>query len=263
MQWVMTKFNNEASFLSLSCNFKVYYLENIEQWQNRIKIVDTATLRESLLLVSEKNFFRPFIVVSIEENSPNKAPCIINSCDTPMSVITNSTCKSNRGSSQDNFHQRVLSRDDSQCVFCNNTITSELEAAHIFEVFRDKDIPNDDKNFLRQYDIIDMYDTNNGITLCRECHRAFDKRLCCVHVEHDENGIAIDHTIIVANALIQNQMNTEKWIELQGKSVRVPTENKLLKYWPTEKLFKYREDKFNEKTDERHQLTEDCSFVCT
>mmetsp|Transcript_19162 Transcript_19162/g.26393 ORF Transcript_19162/g.26393 Transcript_19162/m.26393 type:complete len:105 (+) Transcript_19162:231-545(+) len=101
-----------------------------------------------------------------------------------MSDITNNSSK---GSVQTNFHQRVLTRDGSICVFCNNKRKAELKAAHLFDIFRAKDIPKNDPDFLQQYEITELYDTSNGITLCSECHDVFDALLCCVQLRRDKN----------------------------------------------------------------------------
>lgn len=201
-----------------------------------------------------------YIMVSIEQESPTKPPCDDNS-SSKVSVVSDLTNHS-RGSVQSNFHQRVLTRDCSCCVFCGDQVKAHLFAAHIFDVFRAADIPIEDAAFLQQFEILDLYDTSNGITLCSECHDVFDALLCCVQVECDSNGAAINHKIVVANALKSSGEFAEKWSRLDGASVRVPTTPLMLKHWPPAELFKFRKDKYDEYTVKRRQLAEDLPNVC-
>ena len=166
-------------------------------------IDDTNTFREKLVLVSQDKSSQRYIMVSIENNTPTKAPCNDNaSIGGAMSELTN--LSGSRGSVQGNFHQRVLTRDGSACIFCHKNRKANLKAAHLFDIFRAKDIPVDDPDFLQQYEITDLYDTSNGITLCSECHDVFDALLCCVEVRSNEDGSITDHFIIVANAILHS-----------------------------------------------------------
>lgn len=81
-------------------------------------------------------------------------------------------------------------------MFCGNCIKAHLKAAHIAA-----DIPEHDAEFLRQYKILDLYETDNGITLCRECHDMFEALLCCVKVVMDSECVVMGHMIVVSNAL--------------------------------------------------------------
>eukprot|EP01036_Dinobryon_divergens_P036466 gene36466-47485_t len=238
-QWVKSKFSQVVHFVP-GTTFKVYYLVNIESWHAKENISDTTTLREKLLLVS--NDILQYIIVSIEKHSPTKAPCDDNvSSVVAISEVTNNS-NSSRGSVQGNFHQRVLTRDNSTCVFCSNKRTAELKAAHLFDIFRAKDIPENDPAFLHQYGITDLYDTSNGITLCSECHDVFDALLCCVW----------------SSPAFQC-----KWTALNGAQVAVPSKRLMLKNWPPPMLFKFREDKFKERVIERYKLAEDLPNVCS
>ena len=66
-----------------------------------------------------------------------------------------------------------------------------MKAAHNFDVFSDADIPDEHAdNYLQQYEILDLYDTSNGITLCNECHGVFNALLCCVKfVVYNERNV--------------------------------------------------------------------------
>lgn len=175
LQWVKAKFSGVISFTH-GCSVKVYYLSSLESWDQKIRIDDDEALRSRLMMVSNDRSLVSYIMVSIEQESPSKAPCDDNA-STKQSTTVSGLTNQSRGSVQGNFHQRVLTRDGSSCVFCGNAVKAHLKAAHIFDVFRAADIPEQDAEFLQQYEILDLYDTSNGITLCSECH---DVRLTVV-----------------------------------------------------------------------------------
>jgi hypothetical protein len=222
--------------------------------------VDDEALRSKLMLVSNDRSLKSYIMVSIEQESPTKPPCDDNA-STKQSTVVSGLTNHSRGSVQANFHQRVLTRDGCSCVFCKSSVKAHLKAAHIFDVFRAEDIPNEDTDFLQQYEILDLYDTSNGITLCSECHDVFDALLCCIKVTV-QNGVVISHKIVVANAVKSSPEFTEKWSRLDGADVTVPTKSILLKHWPPAELFLFREAKYNEYTLKRHQLAQDLPTVC-
>ena len=166
---------------------------------------------------------------------------------------------------QGNFRERLLVRDTC-CVFCGNTQIAELQAAHIFDVFRGDDNLADagyHSNFLFQYGITNLYDTGNGMILCSECHDVFDAMLCCVVVEYDgASGSTAVYKLAVAEALKGSPAFSEKWTKLDGSLVRVPT-NPILRYsWPPDVLFKFRETKYNENTSKRHEKAIKYPHVC-
>lgn len=243
------------------CGVKVYYLSDLESWNQRIRIDDNEALRSNLMLVSNDKSLQSYLMVSIEQESPTKPPCDDNASTKQSSAVSGLTNHS-RGSVQGSFHQRVLTRDGSCCVFCGDRVKAHLFAAHIFDMFRAADIPDEDAEFLLQYEILDLYDTSNGITLCGECHDVFDALLCCVKVEFDSEGAVTSHRIVVANALKSSAEFAGKWSKLDGASVRVPTKPILLKHWPPAELFQFRETKYDEYAVKRRQLAQDLPNVC-
>ncbi len=70
------------------------------------------------------------------------------------------------------------------------------------------------------------------------------------------------HKIVVANALKSSPEFAEKWTQLDGAAVRLPTKSTLLKHWPPAELFRFREAKYDEYTVKRHQLAQDLPTVC-
>jgi len=260
LQWTRAKFSEAIAF-STGSSVKVYFLSHLQNWDGRVKIDENDTLRFYLNVVSNDRSLQSYVMVSIEKDSPTKPPCEDNASTKQSSAVSGLTQHS-RGSVQGNFHQRVLTRDNSACVFCGDNTKAHLSAAHIFDVFRAADIPEEDAEFLQQYEILDLYDTCNGITLCGECHDVFDALLCCVKVEVNNDGAVVGYRIVVANALKSCAEFSEKWTELDGASVKVPTKPTLLKHWPPVELFLFREAKFDEYTVKRRQLAEDLPNVC-
>ncbi len=247
-QWLKAKFGEVED------NVKVYYLRDLGSWKNKVKLITDERLRVYLRTVSRDLSLKSYIVVSVESESPDQSPS--KNDNSTVSTLTNQS----RGSVQANFHQRVLTRDGCCCVFCGDIKKANLKAAHIFDIFRAKDIPPNDENFLHQYEIIDLYDTENGITLCSECHDVFDALLCCVKVVKQND--VISHQIVVANALKASPEFTEKWTRLDGSNVQVPTAELLRKKWPSPELFQFRESKYNEYALKRRQLAQDLPNIC-
>lgn len=255
LQWVRAVFNK---FVKSARKFtvKVYYLSDRESWEERVKIDDDTKLRSRLALVSTDETVQSYIVVSIEDASPTKPPCDDDVSVNKSSVISALSSQS-RSIGQANFRQRVLKRDSQQCVFCDVRVTAHLQAAHIIDVFRAVGGES-----LEQYGLHDMYDTQNGLTLCGECHLVFDAKLCCVKVEVDSQGAATDHTILVANALKLDRSFSAKWSRLDGAKVRVPHDQAGWIRWPPAAVFQFRKNIYDEKTAERHQEAADKPYQC-
>lgn len=258
-QWIKAKFSAVISFAH-GFAAKVYYLSDLESWDQRIRINDDESLRSNLMQVSNDVSQQSYIMVSIEQESPTKPACDVNASSKQSSAVSSLTDHSS-DSAQDNFHQRVLKRDGC-CVFCGDCVPAHLFVAHIFDVCPATGIPGEDVEFLQQYGITDLYETDNGITLCGECYDVFNALLCCVKVEFDSAGVVIGHTIVVANALTSSAKFADKWSKLDGASVRVPTNPLLLKYWPPAELFEFRKSKLDEYAEKCLRLSEDLPNIC-
>jgi hypothetical protein len=252
-QWTLNKFGKVIPS-SNDFDIRIYYLQQVDRWSERIKLDTDEKLRTYLQRASQDLSLQSRIMVSVEKGSPTKEPR-----EDEQSTMSDLSSRS-RGSVQGNFHQRVLLRDSCACVFCGASSKATLRAAHIYDVFRASDIPTGDHEFLRQFEIIDIYDTSNGITLCCECHDVFDALLCCVDVVV-ENGHTL-HKILVANALKQCPEYADKWSSLDGKNVRTPGHPVLARNWPPTELFKFRKGKFDEYAEKRRQLAKDLPNVC-
>ena len=64
-----------------------------------------------------------------------------------------------------NWRTAVFKRDDFTCMMCNDNTGGNLQAHHIHPV---RDHKND----------LSMFDIDNGITLCRGCHKSIGGREC-------------------------------------------------------------------------------------
>jgi len=84
-----------------------------------------------------------------------------------------------------------------------------------------------------------------------------------VELQSSKDGTITDHVIIVSNALLHSPSFTEKWTALNGAKVTVPSQPLLLKNWPSSKLFRFREDKYKERLEKRHQRALDEPNVCS
>jgi len=255
LRWIKGTFGNVIDYRIIS-NLKVYYMKTLNDVKVRITI-DTE-LRQKLYLVESDATQMSFIIVSVEADSPLTSPNVdaVSIHSSNISGLSGSS----RGSVQVNFHDRVLNRDGLCCVFCRGNNKAHLKAAHIFDVFRGNDIPEDDKNFLRQFEITDLYDTDNGITLCSDCHFAFDALLCCVDVVKENENVR--YKVKVADALKFSPEYGAKWLPLDGSDVLVPSEAFLFKHWPPDTLFNFRKAKFEEYKILRHADAAERPFVC-
>lgn len=250
LQWVKASFSKlHYSFFAPGFTVRIYYLCDIESWSRRVTLHDDLTLRTYLMQVADDQSLQSYIVVSFEEETPAKPPSYDDMDD--VSIISGLTSNSGGTTVEDYFRQRVLARDQCCCVFCGDTVKANLQAAHVY----DADIPDDPNFLLEQYGILDFYDTDNGLTLCNQCHKVFDALLCCVRVLSD--GIVDKHVIVVADAL----KAAPKWTQLDGAAVRLPAKE-LMTRWPPAALFAFREAKFMEKTQKRHEYMKANPNIC-
>ena len=243
--------------IKIDCSFKLYYLKKEDDWSHKIKIDSDQLVQEYFELVRCDKTMLSKIMVSLGFHSPVKPPE-----DENMSSLSDgeySGGDSGRGSVQAYFRRCVLKRDGSSCLFCNNSSVSLLKAAHLFDVFRAKDIPEGDTDFLRKYGLINIFDTCNGITLCAECHSAFDALLVCIRIQNYKSK---KYSIEVANALLSQQHEEDKWNLINGKEINMPTIETFVNNWPVDALFNFRADKYDEYTVKRQNKAIELPFVC-
>ena len=147
-------------------------------------------------------------------------------------------------SGQDDFKRRTMFRDNCACVFCGFN-EQPLYAAHILEYAQFKE----DQSKFKEYDMTGINDTCNGITLCWNCHLAFDNYLVCV--------CPSSNMLIVAEAL--QHCEPVKWQKLHG--TRVSNDSKSI-HWPSNKLLSHRLDLMKEQAQRRKDDRDEYPFRC-
>ena len=122
---------------------------------------------------------------------------------------------------------------------------SVLEAAHVIAARSSQAI-------LDGASLLNVFDTNNGVTLCGNCHTWFDKHMWYVQA---------DNTVVVADAL-QMRDSCVRWAELHGHKLRVPTDPSYLAAWPPPRYWEVQERLFKADADARHDIVADFPFRC-
>jgi len=228
---------------------RIYFLLNKTDWESRERIVDTTAMLKVFSLSIEDKKRTSLIVISCEQSSPTKAPADFDSISDLSIGSVKVSSNLSRGEGQKIFRNQVLSRDKNICVFCRST--EYLEAAHIFNV---KDGGN--AEMMCKLDLNTLYDVDNGITLCHDCHQFFDWHLCSVHIEDNDNTKV---SVIATDALLESsdEKVKSKWQNLHGKPLSFPDNLvQLTKRWPQASLFQYRESEFLSKNSERRKNNE-------
>jgi hypothetical protein len=256
----MFEVNAETTFLNFrqrvkrillkptECEFSIYFLPEPNDFITRQKINTIEELRCKIEIVLADESLRSGIYVNASTTSPDKEPC---DDDSVLSSLSSNT-SSSRGSQQQCFSNRVLKRDG-ECVFCGHAITANLEAAHIINVAAGNNVRDLDA-LLNSFGLLSLYDTENGLTLCKTCHKTFDADLCCV------GG---DERIAVAEAIFScHDTNfVEHWRKVEGKTMKPPNETHVNKA-PNKAALVYRKARFDEYGAQRSQARENKPFVC-
>jgi hypothetical protein len=242
-QWVKSALLKPTEY-----EFSIYFLPEPNDFITRQKINTIEELRCKIEIVLADESLRSGIYVNVSATSPDTAPC---DDDSVLSSLSSNT-SSSRGSQQQCFSSSVLKRDR-ECVFCGHAITANLEAAHIIDVAAGNNVRDLDA-LLRSCSLLSLYDPENGLTLCKTCHKTFDADLCCV---------GPDESITVAEAIFScHDMNfVEHWRKVRGKTMKPPEETYLSKA-PNKRALEYRKARFDEYGARRSQARENKPFVC-
>lgn len=132
---------------------------------------------------------------------------------------------------QEDFKTRVKFRDNNQCVFCDFG-GDPLYAAHILPYANFKS----DCAAFETYEISGINSTSNGLTLCWNCHQAFDNNLVCIS--------PVEYILLVVDALLS--FEPEKWGKLNKKTILFARSIDI----PREAVLRYRYNEMNTKTVE-------------
>ena len=247
--------------LKIFVPFVAYYLRNRGDWKQRIKITNLALLKRYADACSSDASRQSAIFISALDSkaSPTVPP------DDDVSTISfggvsgKSGVSSGRGTQQSAFHSHVLDRDSYGCLFCGETNSYCLQAAHIVGV---NDRVTINEEFKNRYRFRSLYETTNGLTLCIECHLMFDAHLCYVAVEMVEEGPRL--TLKVADAVLTsiNERMASRWNALNRRPIPRPTRVQSADMFPRPELLNYRKEKFERARRIRHERYEDHKFVC-
>ncbi len=225
--------------------FTIYVLEYPQySWKDRHKLVEetfTSVLSSIVNKTFEKRNERPLLYVYNLENSPNESPKDKKEDGETSSVTSIVTDRSG----QDDFKTRTKFRDNNCCVFCGFD-SDPLYAAHILPYAKFKT----NQTAFAACGICGINDTANGLTLCWNCHQAFDNGLVCIFPD--------DFTLLVADALQHEE--SEKWKPLHGKTISFLTH---IIANPGKGVLSYRLEEFYTKAKERSENRNEFLYHCT
>ncbi len=147
------------------------------------------------------------------------------------------------------FRTAVICRDGNACVLCGTVERAGggktvLEAAHVVAVRTPESV-------VASVELMNRFDTMNGITLCMDCHHYFVRHLWRV----------VDGTVDVADALV-HRVGCERWAVLHGRALRVPATPGLREQWPPARLWSVQSVLFEAARDKRHAAAEGKPFLC-
>ena len=120
---------------------------------------------------------------------------------------------------------------------------SRLEAAHVVAL-------GTPARILDEIPLINLFDSQNGIALCADCHYWYDR-----HMWHVADGKAR-----VADAL-RHRLGCERWVALDGRVLRQPNPP-LDELWPLPRYWAVQERLCRAAAAARAELVADCPFFC-
>jgi len=209
-------------------------------------------LLDERIPINDANALRDFaaqrVAVWVFEYGPSSPE--VPPFDESISEAPPPTHSSKRSSAQQrSFRDAVLRRDGNACVLCGladaKGSMSVLEAAHVIAARSPQEV-------LDGASLLNVFDTNNGVTLCGDCHTWFDKHMWCVRA---------DNTVVVADALRMRE-GCGRWAGLHGRTLRVPTDPSYLAVWPPFRHWEVQERLFEAEAVARHETVADRPFRC-
>ena len=219
---------------------KLYYFPGSVLIAERIAIADAASLRA---FASARREVWVYERASGGPPSPDELPGAL-----PGPPLLEPSARSARSSQQQGcFHAAVLKRDGAACVLCGLADDvggkSRLEASHVVAV-------STPARILDEIPLINIFDSQNGIALCADCHHWYDR-----HMWHVADGKAR-----VADAL-RHRPGCERWAALDGRALRQP-KPPLDEHWPLPRYWAVQERLCRAAAAARAELVADCPFFC-
>ena len=191
---------------------KLYYFRGAVLLAERIAISDAASLRAFAAASRAVWVYEP---TAGGPPSPDELPDAL-----PDEPPLAPQARSGRSSQQQRcFRTAVLKRDGAACVLCGLADDvggkSRLEAAHVVAV-------STPARILDEIPLVNIFDTQNGIVLCDDCHYWYDRHMWYV---------GSDDKVHVAAALFL-RARCERWAALRGLPLRLPLSPPLRLLWP-------------------------------
>jgi hypothetical protein len=182
---------------------RLYYFHGPVVVADRIAITDAASLRAFEAAHRAVWVYEP--AVAAGPPSLDELPAALP--DAPALVRS---VRSGRSSQQHKFFRAaLLKRDGAACVLCGLADDvggkSCLEAAHVIAL-------STPARILDEIPLINVFDTQNGIVLCADCHHWYDR-----HMWH----VDADGKVRVADAL-RHRVGCERWATFDGRALRQP-----------------------------------------
>ena len=221
-----------------AANARLYFFRGAVILDKRIPIDDSAALRD---------FAATRVAVWVFDGGPVSPD--VEPADESIGESAAPTRSSGRSASQPAFRDAVLRRDGNSCVLCRTAdvvgAKSCLEAAHVIAARSPQAICD-------SVSLYNVYDSNNGITLCSDCHYWFDRYMWCVR----PGGI-----VSVADALSMRS-GCERWVGLRGSTLRVPAEPLSRTSWPPPHYWGVQERLFDAAAAVRHEIASGRIYSC-
>ena len=193
---------------------KLYYFRGAVVIAERIAIEDTVSLRA--FAASRRREVWVYELTSVGPPSPDELPPDALLDEPPPAP----QARSGRSSHQQScFRTAVQKRDGAACVLCDLADDvggkSRLEAAHVVAV-------STPARILDEIPLFNIFDTQNGIMLCHDCHYWYDRHMWYV---------GSDDKVHVADALLL-RAECERWAALRGRPLRLPLSLPQCAHWP-------------------------------
>jgi hypothetical protein len=149
-------------------------------------------------------------------------------------------------------------------VFCGET--KSLEAAHIVDVAQLTSL-DEDVDIIRKYQFLDFYDSRNGLTLCKPCHKIFDANLCYIDVSPKAGSssslqLQYDYFICFSDVVLTSSTDSSHWQELHMKPVTLPKDERDALAFPVPETLVYRKEMYDLYAAKRLEERSDKPFSC-
>ena len=234
--------NVAAAVRADRATIKLYYFPGSVLIAERIAIADAASLRAFARARREVWVYEP---APGGPPSPDEDPGALPDAP-PLAPSARSSGRSSQ--LQRCFRAALLRRDGAACVLCGLADDvggkSRLEAAHVVAV-------STPARILDGIPILNIFDTQNGIVLCGDCHHWFDR-----HMWH----VGTDGKVCVADALL-HRAGCERWAALHGRALRRPRPP-LDFYWPPLHYWAFQEQLCLTAAAARAEHVADRPFFC-